>query len=93
MSDNRDETPGIRMVPEAVMPPQITSHYVESCAMHSRSQGWIPAVRLLIELEDGTGIVGVITSADVPALQAALGTAAARAVLDVAIFEVEGPRP
>jgi hypothetical protein len=90
--DDRDDLPGISIVPGAVMPPQITYHHVESMAMHSRSQGWIPAVRLLIELEDGTGIVGVITSADVPALQDALGKAAARAQLDVAMFEVEGPR-
>lgn len=61
---DRDEAPGIREIPSQALPPFITEHVVESCAVHSRSKGWLPAVRIEIHTADGNGLVGTVTVDD-----------------------------
>jgi|HubBroStandDraft_4_1064222.scaffolds.fasta_scaffold20482_12 hypothetical protein len=44
---DRNDTPGLRATPLDVSSArQLTRHYVESTAVHSRSQGWLPMVKL-----------------------------------------------
>ena len=57
--EDRDDAPGITMVP-GKMPPQITDAMSESSAIHSKSRGWIPAIILSFAAEDGTTFKGVI---------------------------------
>lgn len=43
----RDEPPGLRAIPlDMSQARQLTQHWVESTAVHSRSRGWIPMVKL-----------------------------------------------
>lgn len=90
---NRDEPPGIKLVRSAVTPAQITEHLVESMAMHSRSRGWLPAVRIEILTEDGAGLVGSMLVDDVIEFVEILLTAAERAPLDLDAARRTGTLP
>ena len=90
---NRDEPPGIKPVRSSVTPSQITEHHIESMAMHSRSRGWLPAVRIEIFTEDGAGLVGSMLVEDVVELVEILLTAAERAPLDLAAAVRDGVLP
>lgn len=98
MNDNvfgpdRDESPGITPKP-GQLPPQFTDFMVESCAMHSRSRGWLPAVTIRNATMDGSGIVGCMEVG--PALFEiieSLQVAAVRARLDVDTGIADGVLP
>ena len=94
MSDrDRDDPPGITMIPHQKMPSQITNHHIESMAMHSRSRGWLPAVRIEIVTEDGAGAVGSMLVDDVLTFVEVLLAAAERAPLDLAEAVRKGVLP
>lgn len=59
---DRNEPPGLRHAPARDFPPFVTEHVIESCAVHSVSLGWLPAITLEIFTADGTAIVGTMTT-------------------------------
>lgn len=90
---NRDEPPGIKLVRSSVTPSQIAEHHIESMAMHSRSRGWLPAVRIEIFTADGAGLDGSMLVEDVVEFVEVLLTAAERAPLDLAAAVRDGVLP
>lgn len=52
MSEDRNDPPGLhrfkQISTEGVM--QVVEHFVESSAVHSKSEGWIPAVFITLHL-------------------------------------------
>lgn len=57
---DRNDPPGITPVPHRATPPQLVEWSTESCAIHSKSQGWLPAVSIALATEDGAGITAMI---------------------------------
>lgn len=51
-----DKEPGLTPVPSHAAPPQLTDFQVESCAIHSESQGWLPGITLKFLADDGVGM-------------------------------------
>lgn len=56
---SRRDPDGLTAVPGKI-PAQVTEWMVESCAMHTRSTGWVPAVIVRFATDDGAGLVGTI---------------------------------
>jgi len=56
---NRDDRPGITMKP-GIPPAQLTDFLAESGVLHSRSQGWLPAVTLMLATDDDKRLVAVV---------------------------------
>lgn len=52
---DRENEPGLTSIPHAVVPPQVVEFAAESMGLHSRSQGWLPAVKIMIASDDGSG--------------------------------------
>jgi hypothetical protein len=90
---DRDDAPGI--TPQVgKLPPQFTDMMVESAAIHSRSQGWLPCVVIRLATEDGAGLVGtVVVGRELAEFSHSLSMAAARAVEDVKVGLQDGTLP
>ncbi len=85
-----DIEPGLRIVPGHWLPPFIEEHHIESCAVHSRSKGWIPAVTLRLVGSDGSGFVGTLTADDAVELVEIILAAAERADIDITAAVING---
>lgn len=90
---DRDERPGVTLVPQAVMPAQVVEFEVESSALRSRSRGLIPAVVFRIVTDDGAGLTCSIAVGDeLVEIHENIATAMERAVEDVAVALRDGVR-
>lgn len=89
MSD-RDQAPGLRL--KGLHAAHLVHFNVEAAAMHSKSQGWIPAVVLTMTLQDGTVTAGIIAVGDeLSEILDNIRTASERAVIDVETGVVQDP--
>lgn len=86
---NRDEPPGLRLVPGG-KPPQIVSHTIESGVMHSRSLGWMPAVIIEMTNDDGHTTAGAMLADDALDLVEKLLTAVERSEQDYTAAVMDG---
>jgi hypothetical protein len=94
---DRNLTPGLRLPPlDTSHCRQLTEHFVESTAVHSRSKGWLPRIKLDLHHRPliGPGPVEVleliISPDDLRQLRLVMNAAMDRAAEDAARGIVEG---
>lgn len=91
---DRDDPPGLTPLPGHAMPPQLTDFHVESCALHSQSRGWLPAITVRARAGDGVSVTFVmVADHNVTEIANSLQAAAKRARLDLREATKRGQLP